>query len=148
MNKIRWSNVPIPEGHVALLLLGIGLHRWRPLRLFRPSRAGRILGWPLLLAGILLAGWAVAAVREQDIAKPSKIVSAGPYAFTRNPMYLAWNAIYIAVTLLLNTDWLVVLLPAVLLFTHYFAIRPEERQLEGQFGEEYRRYRARVRRYV
>jgi protein-S-isoprenylcysteine O-methyltransferase Ste14 len=39
------------------------------------------------------------------------------------------------------------LLPILILFTHYFVIRQEERQLEKLFGEPYRQYCARVRRY-
>ena len=146
--KIQWSNVPIPEGHVTLLVLGLALHRWRPLHLLRADWLRRYLGWPLLLSGIFLAGWAVASVQDQELQKPSKIVSTGPYSFTRNPMYVAWTMIYIAAALLVNSAWLVVLLPVLLLFTHYFVIQLEERQLERRFGEEYRRYCARVRRYL
>ena len=146
--KIQWSNVPIPEGHVTLLVLGLALQLWRPIQNFHAAWPRRILGWPLLLSGVLLTGWAVKSVQDQDIQKPSQIVTTGPYAFTRNPMYVAWTLIYAAAALLLNTAWLVVLLPVLLLFTHYFVIRPEEHQLERRFGEEYHRYCARVRRYL
>jgi protein-S-isoprenylcysteine O-methyltransferase Ste14 len=148
MKRIRWANVPIPEGHIALLLLGVGLHLWRPRRLFQTSQAGRRLAWPLLLSGSFLAGWAVAAAQDQDIQKPSRLVTTGPYAYTRNPMYLAWNMIYVAAALLANSAWLLALLPALIFFTHFYAIKPEERYLDRQFGETYRRYCARVRRYL
>jgi protein-S-isoprenylcysteine O-methyltransferase Ste14 len=98
--------------------------------------------------GILLAGWAVAAAKDRDIEKPTEIISSGPYAFSRNPMYVAWTLIYLAIALLVNAWWLIVLLPVLILFTHYFVVRQEERQLEQQFGEPYRQYRSRVRRYV
>jgi protein-S-isoprenylcysteine O-methyltransferase Ste14 len=39
-------------------------------------------------------------------------------------------------------------LPMLLIFTHYFVVRQEECQLERQFGEQYRQYRNRVRRYL
>jgi protein-S-isoprenylcysteine O-methyltransferase Ste14 len=148
MKRIRWANVPIPEGHIALLLLGVGLHRLRPRRLFQTGQAGRRLASPLLLSGVFLAGWAVAAARDQDIQKPSRLVTTGPYAYTRNPMYLAWNMIYVAAALLANSAWLLALLPAPIFFTHFYAIKPEERYLDRQFGETYRRYCARVRRYL
>lgn len=102
----------------------------------------------LLLSGILLVGWAVTTVEDQDVQKPSRLVTSGPYAFTRNPMYLAWHMLYGAVTLLANATWHLVLLPGLLLFTHYTAILPEERRLDRQFGETYRRYQERVRRYL
>ena len=63
MSNFRWSNFPIPEGHAALLVVGVGLHLWRPLWVFRATRPKQILSWLLLLMGILLAAWAVAAVK-------------------------------------------------------------------------------------
>jgi protein-S-isoprenylcysteine O-methyltransferase Ste14 len=148
MARIRWSNIPLPEGHLVLLALGWALHRLRPRRLFRPSRRIGVLGGLALASGVLLAGWAVAAVREQDLQEPEEIVTSGPYAFSRNPMYLAWTLIYLGGAVLVNSIWLVLLLPVLLLFTHFFVIRSEERQLEAQFGEAYREYRAGVRRYL
>ena len=148
MSKVRWSNIPIPEGHVMRLVVGVALHLWRPLRLMRAAWPKQVLGWPLLLIGILLATWAVAAVKDRDIQKPTEIISGGPYAFSRNPMYLAWTIIYVAAAVLANTWWLIMFLPILLLFTRYFVVRQEERQLERQFGEQYRQYRNRVRRYL
>lgn len=148
MSNFRWSNIPIPEGHATLLVVGVGLHLWRPLRLMRAVRPKNVLGWPLLLMGIVLAAWAVAAVKHRDIQKPTEIISSGPYAFSRNPMYLAWTLIYVAAAVLVNTWWLIIFLPILLLFTHYFVVRQEERQLEQQFGEPYRQYCSRVRRYL
>jgi protein-S-isoprenylcysteine O-methyltransferase Ste14 len=147
MSKFRWSNIPIPEGHVALLVVGVGLHLWRPLRPFRAAWPKHVLGWPLLLMGIFLAAWAVAAVKDREIEKPTEIISAGPYAFSRNPMYVAWSIIYVAAAVLVNTWWLILFLPLLLIFTHYFVVRQEELQLEQQFGEPYRQYRDQVRRY-
>lgn len=148
MSRLNWSNIPIPEGHVTLLVVGVALHLWLPLRLLPASWLSQVLGWPLLLIGIILAAWAVAAVKDMEIQKPTKIISSGPYAFSRNPMYVAWTMIYVATALLANTWWLIILLPLLMLFTQYFVVRQEEHQLQRQFGEQYREYRARVRRYV
>ena len=52
----KWSNVPIPEGHVAFLPAGIILNLFVPLKLFSLSWPGHLFGWPLLAAGILVAG--------------------------------------------------------------------------------------------
>jgi protein-S-isoprenylcysteine O-methyltransferase Ste14 len=107
-----------------------------------------MLAGPLLVSGILLAGWAVATVEDKDIQKPSQLVTSGPYAITRNPMYLAWHVVYGAAALLSNSFWLFALLPGLLLITHFTAILPEERRLDRQFGETYRCYQERVRRYL
>jgi protein-S-isoprenylcysteine O-methyltransferase Ste14 len=148
MSKLKWSNIPIPEGHVIGLVLGIALHIWRPLDFLQTTWLGSIVGGSILLAGILLAAWAVTTVKEIDIEKPTTIITTGPYAFSRNPMYLAWTLIYLATTILVNTWWLIILLPMPLLLTHLYIVYREERQLEQKFGEEYRQYRARVRRYL
>lgn len=148
MGRIKWSNIPIPEGHVALLVVGIALQIWRPLEIFTQGWMRHAIGWPLLVTGILLTAWCVRAVNAIDIAKPGTLITTGPYAFSRNPMYLAWTMIYLAGAVLVNTWWLMILLPALALFTHYFVVKREEAQLERLFGERYRDYCARVRRYM
>ena len=148
MNRIKWSNISVPEGHVIPLAAGIALHWWRPLEFWQTVWQRQLLGWTLLLLGILLAVWATATFKQMNFAKPTAIITTGPYVFSRNPMYLAWTLTYLAITFLANTWWLVALIPVPLLITHFIYIRSEERQLEEKFGEEYRQYRARVRRYL
>lgn len=63
-------------------------------------------------------------------------------------MYVAWTMIYLGTAMLVNTWWLLILLPAVMIFTHYAVVRHEEQELEQKFADEYREYRRRVRRYV
>ena len=88
------------------------------------------MGWEMLVAGAIGAAWAVRIFADMNTKKPTKIVSNGPYAFSRNPMYVAWPSIYIGVDLILNTVWLLAFLPVVLIGTHYLAILREERFLE------------------
>lgn len=119
MNRIKWSNIPIPQGHVIPLVISVVLHVWRRLELWQAAWQRQITGWSLLLIGILLALWAATAFKQMDFEKPTTIVTTGPYAFSRNPMYVAWTLIYLAIALLVNTWWLIVLLPAPLLITHF-----------------------------
>jgi protein-S-isoprenylcysteine O-methyltransferase Ste14 len=125
----RWGNVPLP---------------WRPPW---PAGAGRAVGWPLLLAGLGLAAWAVRAAAEVDLERPDRLVRRGPYAHSRNPMYVASAAVYVGIALVAGAAWPLALLPAVLLATHVVIVR-EERVLDGRFGAAYRSYRASVRRYL
>jgi protein-S-isoprenylcysteine O-methyltransferase Ste14 len=142
------SNIPIPEAHVLALMAGLILHLLAPLRLFSVWWLGHALGWPLAVAGLLVATWAVWAVGGMDMRLPTRIISTGPYAFSRNAMYVGWTLIIAGLTLVANSLWSILFLPAVFLYTHFFLVLPEERKLEERFGEEYRRYRARVRRYL
>jgi protein-S-isoprenylcysteine O-methyltransferase Ste14 len=148
MSSFRWSNIPIPEGHVIPLLVGVALDLWLPLKLVEILWLKHLLGWPLLLLGSLLTAWAVMAFKAMDFSKPTGIIASGPYQFSRNPMYVAWTMLYLGTAMLVNTWWLLIFLPAVIAFTHYLVVRQEEPKLEQKFGEEYREYCGRVRRYL
>ena len=78
----------------------------------------------------------------------SALTRRGPYRFTRNPMYLGMGFVYAGAALLFSLTWSIVLLPVVLLIIQTQVIVREERYLEATFGEEYRAYRARVRRWL
>jgi protein-S-isoprenylcysteine O-methyltransferase Ste14 len=76
------------------------------------------------------------------------IVESGPYRFTRNPMYVAMSCAYVGISLLLNTVWALLPLPFVVIVVDLSVIRREERYLTAKFGEPYREYCARVRRWL
>jgi protein-S-isoprenylcysteine O-methyltransferase Ste14 len=79
---------------------------------------------------------------------PTTITAAGPYCFSRNPIYRAFTLLYAGVTVLANARWVAVLLPGVLIVMQRGMIEREERYRERGFGDEYRRYKAHVRRWV
>ncbi len=147
--------VPFPP---LLHLLGLGagilLHLlWMRLRIFPESWIGHATGWPVVAVGVLLFGWAVwSMIRSGENPDPDKptraILSAGPFAFTRNPIYVAITVFYVGVALVMNTIWMIILLPVALLYVHYVVIIREERYLEQLFREEYLEYKARVRRWI
>ena len=143
----RWTNVPVPEPHVVGLVLGVTLHAVRPWRAFARPRPFRVAGAALLGAGVLLVGWAVRTLGATNVENPDGIVTDGPYAYSRNPMYVAWLWIYAAVSLVLNSVWLFLLFPIVAGWTHV-VVRREERSLERDFGDRYRAYTGTVRRYL
>jgi protein-S-isoprenylcysteine O-methyltransferase Ste14 len=118
----RWGNVPLPETFLAGLGAGLLLQVVAP---WRPP-------------------WAAA---EVDLERPDRLVRRGPYAHSRNPMYVASAAVYVGIALVAGAAWPLALLPAVLLATHVVIVR-EERVLDGRFGAAYRSYRASVRRYL
>lgn len=76
------------------------------------------------------------------------IVSHGPFRHTRNPMYLALTLLYTGVAFALNAPLTLLLLPLALVAMHYGVILREEKYLEQKFGDEYRQYKARVRRWI
>jgi protein-S-isoprenylcysteine O-methyltransferase Ste14 len=143
----RWGNIPLPEAHLVGLGLGLLLQVLTPWRPAWRAAAGHVLGWPLILAGLGLAGWAVRAAAGVDLDRPDQLVRGRPYTFGRNPMYAAWTLIYVGIALVAGAVWPLVLLPAVLLVNHVVVLR-KERALERRFGAAYRDYKTSVRRYL
>ena len=126
-----------------------------PLRL-APGAARRevgITGAILLVLGLGVVLWGlVTFLRARTAIIPhypaSRIVSHGPYRFTRNPMYLGMTLAYLGLSLILNRAWPPLLLPVVLWSLLALVIRREERYLGHAFGEEYLAYKRRVRRWI
>ena len=143
---------PPPLIYLGALVFGLLLNRRFPIA-FLPRKIARSLGWPLLSGGVLLIGWFEWAMRRAGTpANPYKPVShmviEGPFHYTRNPAYLAMTMIYTGIASLANTLWALLLLPVTLLVIQRGVIEREERYLERRFGEEYLRYKARVRRWI
>ncbi len=127
-------------------------HLTRPYRL-APSPWLRGLGGVLAVGAIALAIWGrrtmKAAGTNVDPSLPAlAIVSGGPFAFTRNPLYLALIVLFTAIGLALaDPSFLVFLLPLTLVLQFGVVLR-EERYLDAKFGDVYRGYKARVRRWI
>ncbi len=118
-----------------------------------PGGAARPLGWALIALGLAGFAWALAAIRfRQTTVNPYKaascLVTHGPFRYSRNPIYLADWFVYAGTTLLLGTAWPLLFAPLVFLAMRYLVIDHEERHLEARFGDEYRAYKARVRRWL
>jgi hypothetical protein len=78
---------------------------------------------------------------------PERLVTGGAFAFCRNPMYLG-HIIFLAGLALALQSWLAAALAAGTAVWFQFRVRRDERRLEERFGEPYREYRARVKRWV
>ena len=76
------------------------------------------------------------------------MVTDGPYRYSRNPLYLRVTLLYLGFAFLVNDVWLLAVLPLVLIVLYVGVIRREERYLEAKFGDEYRAYKATVRRWL
>src|SRR6185437_783921 len=76
------------------------------------------------------------------------LVSSGPYRFSRNPGYLGMALVFAGISLMTSSVWALVALVPTLAVIEFGVIHREERYLERTFGEEYRAYRARVRRWL
>ncbi len=155
MNSDRANVIaPPPLTYVPPLVAGLLLHfLWKPLRFFPEWWIGNAVGWPLVVAGVLLSAWAIRtmfrASEDPDPYKPTNaIVATGPYALSRNPIYVSFNLVYVGIAFIVNTVWPIVFLPLGIALLYYGVIAREESYLERVFGDGYRQYKARVRRWV
>ncbi|MHC3747446.1 methyltransferase family protein [Stutzerimonas stutzeri] len=113
----------------------------------------RYIGWGLIDAGVLLMLWAGLLMlwRKTTVnpyGKPAKLLEEGPFRFSRNPIYLADSLIYLGIALLWASLWPWLLFPAVIVTMQRGVIVHEERLLIQLFGDDYRAYCARVRRWL
>jgi protein-S-isoprenylcysteine O-methyltransferase Ste14 len=143
-----------PPPLVYLAGLGLGLlFDWLVPGYELPGGAIRVVGMGLALAGVGLLAWAVVALRRAKTPvnpyKPSSaVVTDGPYRFSRNPIYLADAILYAGLALAFRSAAALALLPVVLAVVRYGVIGREERYLDRTFGDAYRSYKARVRRWL
>lgn len=75
-------------------------------------------------------------------------MTRGPYRFTRNPGYVALALVFAGIAVLTGGVWILLMLVPTLVVIDRGVIAREERYLEESFGEEYRKYRSRVRRWI
>lgn len=112
-----------------------------------------VVGGLLFAVGLVLAASAVRrfarAGTAVEVYRPATaLVSEGPYRFSRNPIYLGMTLGYAGLAVIANSLWALALLLPVLAVIRYGVIAREEEYLERKFGENYRRYKSAVRRWV
>ena len=110
-------------------------------------------GLTVAVIGIGIAIWGRRTMRAAGTnINPSlpalAIVQSGPFRYSRNPLYLALTLLFLGLTLAVNTWWGIVVLVPLASVMHVGVVLREERYLDQKFGEAYRQYRSRVRRYL
>ena len=128
------------------------LHWWRPWTI-PGGTAMTVAGMVLVLIGVALTFWSVTALRRAHTTvipweQVSAMVTTGPFRFSRNPIYLADAVAYLGATLIIHSWWPLVALPGVLWMMRHKVIDREERYLAERFGDAYRDYQRRVRRWL
>ena len=139
------------------LLYGIAFAVVLALRWFWPMPIfdNAVAFWPGLALVVFGAGIAIwgrnalqaAGTNVSPSLPTTAIVTSGPFRFSRNPLYIAITLVYIGLTLAFNTWWGIVVLVPLLILMHRGVVLREERYLDEKFGETYRQYCSKVRRY-
>jgi protein-S-isoprenylcysteine O-methyltransferase Ste14 len=113
----------------------------------------RWLGATVFALALALVAWAIATMTRAGSNVPTSlptttIVEIGPYRFTRNPIYLGMLLGLIGLAIATNSLWLLIALVPFAFVIRYGVVAREEAYLERKFGDAYRRYCARVRRWL
>lgn len=141
-----------PALYAGTLVAGLLLHFVFPIYLL-PRSIAIVSGAATIFVAGLIAISAFRAMRRASTAvNPSQpttaIVSDGVFGFSRNPIYLSLTLLYSGIALLFNAFWAFLFLLPLIAIVQTGVIKREENYLEQKFGEEYLRYKARVRRWI
>ena len=142
----------------AALLLGFILDRLLPLP-FAIPRVGLVhLISAVIAAALILLGMALFAAGVRNFSRaatplptnqPARVlVTTGIYGWTRNPIYLGFFLMYVGIGIAVHSAWILALTLPIAVAIRYGVVAREEAYLERCFGDDYRGYKARVRRWV
>jgi protein-S-isoprenylcysteine O-methyltransferase Ste14 len=153
-NPVRFLlHVPVPWVFVLTYLPGVALEHVRHVTLSaNAALVSTIAGAVLFAVGAVIAGWGLVLFRKAKTTTvpgklSGKLVTWGPYRFTRNPMYVGLVLAYLGEAGLLRQVWPVVLLPFTVAYLNWTVIPVEEAKLEEAFHDEFGQYRLRARRW-
>jgi len=145
-----------PPPLLTVLSIGAGLlaDHFVPIAIVPGIGATRfvLFGFLLLVAlGFFVSGVGQLTKHHEHPSpyKPTEaIVAGGIYRFTRNPIYVGFILIVVAIAVVANSVWLLLASIALFLVLHFGVVKPEERYLSAKFGDTYDDYRRRVRRWI
>jgi protein-S-isoprenylcysteine O-methyltransferase Ste14 len=138
---------------LAAILIGSVLDWLLPLPVPDFAPAHWAVGSALILAGLALA---VAGIRNftqagtavRTIEPTTALVTTGIHGRSRNPIYLGLFLLYAGIGIAAHSPWILILLLPLALLIRYGVVAREEAYLERLFGDAYRDYKARVRRWL
>ena len=125
---------------------------WRPWTI-PGGGALTLLGLGFVLSGVDLTVWAIATLMRAHTTfipwdQVAAMVSTGPFRLSRNPIYLADAIAYLGGAMLIHSWWPLLVLPGILWVMRRKVIDREEAYLTERFGDAYREYQLRVRRWL
>jgi protein-S-isoprenylcysteine O-methyltransferase Ste14 len=120
---------------------------------FLPRRLAAPLGIVLVLLAVVVFFYSARKFQTAGTPVPGNkptrvIVRAGPYRFSRNPIYLAFSIFQLGLASWVDSLWLIATLVAAVAVMAGVVIPREERYLEKRFGADYLDYKRSVRRWL
>ena len=111
------------------------------------------LAFLMILAGVTFAAAGIRNFARAATPVPSNqpvraLVTTGIHGWSRNPIYLGMFLLYVGIGLVVRSPWILLLALPLAITIHFGVVAREEAYLEGRFGDAYRDYKARVRRWL
>lgn len=107
-----------------------------------------IIGASFALSGIYSFRKVKTTVHPSKPERASSLVTSGVYKITRNPMYLGLFCVLMAWAIILGNVYTFIVPFIFAFYISRFQIMPEERALEGIFGDAFNAYKQKVRRWI
>lgn len=149
------TRIPWPPLLITGTVLGaIGLEMLVPLAWPGVNDTpARVVGLGFGVIGLFLIGWAALTLRRHRTTimphrGADRLVTDGPFAWRRNPIYLGDVFIFLCLAEVTKNVWFAILVPVFILAVTWLAILPEERHLMARFGDAYKAYKERTRRWL
>jgi protein-S-isoprenylcysteine O-methyltransferase Ste14 len=135
------------------VISGLALDWIMPLPFLPADLPTGWLGAIVFAFALALVAWAIVTMTRAGSNVPTNrptttIVESGPYRFTRNPIYLGMFLGLAGLAIAFDTLWLLMTLVPFGLVIRYGVVAREEAYLERKFGDVYRGYRSRIRRWL
>lgn len=147
--------IPVPWVYILAYLLGVALQLLFPPRVHPNGMIIplKIAGAVVFAIGAFFAGWSLLIFHKARTTttpgeNPVRLITWGPYRFTRNPMYVSLLLAYLGEAGMLVQIWPVLVLPLLLAYIQGIVIPLEEEVLSRVYGKEYEVFCSRVRRWV
>ncbi len=146
--------VPPPLIYLGFLLAGYGLDQWLgPQSLGLDVTLRRGIAFVLVIGGLLIDGVAAANLRRSGTSpepwRPTTaLVQTGPFALCRNPIYLGFTVTYVGFAVAMDSAIALGLILPCLIVIDRFVVAREEAYLLRRFGDDYRQYQQKVRRWL
>src|SRR5262249_321481 len=142
-----------PIAWAVAVVAGLALNWLMPLPFVPAAVPAGWLGAMVFALALALLAWAIVTITRAGSNVPTNlptptIVEIGPYRFTRNPIYLGMFVGLTALAIVFDNLWLLMMLVPFAPVIRYGVVAREESYLERKFGDAYRGYRSRVRRWL
>lgn len=107
-----------------------------------------VLGIVCIVMGVIQFSLKKTTVNPHKPEDSTSLVSSGIYSISRNPMYLGMLILLVFYGLFLGNGLVFLILPIFVWYMNSFQIKPEEEMMNQLFGDEYKDYQKKVRRWI